>query len=118
MAVTETRSVEETIDAYLRAVAKPKRRGRRPSKETLQARLDKLEAAPPAQGAEGAKIAQQKLDLIDEIANYDQPDAREELEKAFIECGAVWAAENHVSRQAFASMGVPATVLKDAGIGI
>ena len=116
MAVTETRSAEEAIDAYLRVVGRPKRRGRRPSKETLQARLDKLEAAAPTQGAEGAKIAQQKLDLIDEITNYDQPDVREELEKAFIECGAAWAAENNISRQAFASMGVPVGVLRDAGI--
>jgi hypothetical protein len=86
---------------------------------------DTIDAAADAIAANGDEVAsyvaalrlqQRALDLhavADELRGGSGPGA---IEAAFIEVAGAWAAEHGISYAAFRAMGVPAAVLREAGV--
>ncbi|MCB0972103.1 MAG: hypothetical protein KDA97_11415 [Acidimicrobiales bacterium] len=83
----------------------------------MKKRLDKvtaeLETAEPLQRLQ---LTQEKLDLEDELASADTKVDLAELEQGFVESAAGYASRKGISYGAFRTVGVPAAVLRAAGI--
>lgn len=119
--ISEAHRQREVISAYLDAVGAPKRRGRRISTEELRDRLSSAEQEmQEATGVDRLKVAQSIIDLQERITEQEQAELTQqllgEMEKRFIEVAADYAERHKISRQAWREVGVPAKVLKDAGI--
>ena len=62
------------------------------------------------------QLTQERLDLIDELANMDRGVDISELEAEFTKVAKGYAERKGISYAAFRQTGVPAAVLKKAGI--
>ena len=62
------------------------------------------------------QLTQEELDLTDELSRMDQGVDIAELETAFIDVAGSYAERKGISYSAFRHIGVPASVLKAAGI--
>ena len=117
-ALAQGRAEGRTVRAYLEALEsnRPKR-GRKRTKESIAARLEtvavQLESADPLKRLQ---LAQEELDLSDELARMDQGTDLADLEEAFINVAASYAERKGISYAAFREVGVPASVLKAAGM--
>jgi hypothetical protein len=92
------------VRRYLTSLGSSKRKGRQLSVETLDARI--ASEADPVQ----------KLMLIDKRLKFERAPDSDALETAFTERARAWGEAHQVSYQAWREMGVPARVLKAAGI--
>ena len=117
-ALAEGRAQGRAVRLYLEALEanKPKR-GRKRTPESMKKRLEKvtaeLEAAEPLQRLQ---LTQEQLDLEAELAASETKVDMAELEQGFVASAAGYAARKGISYTAFRSVGVPAAVLKAAGI--
>ena len=117
-ALAQGRAEGRAVRAYLEALEsnRPKR-GRKRTKESITARLETL--AEQLEGADPLKrlqLAQEELDLTDELARVDQGTDIGDLEAEFIKVAPSYAERKGISYGAFREVGVPASVLKAAGI--
>jgi hypothetical protein len=62
------------------------------------------------------RLVQPRLDIHTELAGLDQAARLPELEEAFVNVAASWAKRTGVSAAALREVGVPASVLKRAGL--
>jgi hypothetical protein len=62
------------------------------------------------------ELIQQRLDVDAQLAQIDQAARLPELEKAFVSVAASWAKRTGVSAAALREVGVPASVLRRAGL--
>jgi hypothetical protein len=62
------------------------------------------------------ELIQQRLDIDAQLAQINQAQRLRELEKAFVEVAASWAKRSGISAAALCEVGVPASVLKRAGL--
>lgn len=112
------RAEGRAIRAYLEALEsnRPKR-GRKRTKESIKARLetlaDQLETADPLKRLQ---LAQEELDLSEELERMDQGTDLNELETEFVSVARSYAHRKGISYAAFREVGVSAAVLKEAGI--
>jgi uncharacterized protein YicC (UPF0701 family) len=112
------RAEGRSVRAYLEALdsSRPKR-GRKRTKDSISARLDKLDAEVDAADAlKRLQLTQERLDLIEELAGMDAGVDISELEAEFTRVAKGYAARKGISYAAFRHIGVPAAVLKRAGI--
>lgn len=106
------------VRAYLEALesSKPKR-GRKRTKESINRRLERidteLESADPLKRLQ---LTQEQLDLTEELEGMDSGVDLESLEDDFVEVARGYAERKGISYPAFRQIGVPASVLKRAGI--
>lgn len=106
------------VRAYLEALesSKPKR-GRKRTKDSIAGRLDKiddeLESADPLKRLQ---LAQEQLDLSEELEQMDSGVDLAKLEKEFAKVAKGYAERKGISYAAFRQIGVPAAVLKKASI--
>jgi uncharacterized protein YicC (UPF0701 family) len=112
------RAEGRAVRVYLEALEsnRPKR-GRKRTKESITARLEALSVE--VEGADPLKrlqLTQEEIDLTDELARFDQGVDLTELEDEFIKVAKPYADRKGVSYTAFRQVGVPASVLKAAGI--
>jgi hypothetical protein len=109
-----------TVDRYLSAVNTPKRRGRKVSKATLQQRLaDARLTAKSATGVEKVLAAQEIRDLQTRIASLDAAGGGNDLDRleaAFVKIAKQFGENRGIGYGAWRDAGVPAAVLKKAGI--
>ena len=113
------RAEGRAVRAYLEALesSRPKR-GRRRTKESIAARLESLaEQMESADPLKRLQLAQEELDLTDELARMDQAVDIGDLEAEFVKVASSYAERKGISYNAFRQVGVPASVLKTAGIG-
>lgn len=108
------------VRRYLEALEAAKgRSGRRRSPEVVQRQLDETTAAiPQASALERVHLLQRRLDLeeeLEETRRHSTPDLAE-FEAAFIEALPGYSRRKHLSYAAWREAGVPARVLKAAGI--
>ena len=108
------------VRRYLEALEATKSRsGRRRSVDVLQRQLDETSAAiPQASALERVHLFQRRLDLegeLEDTRRHSTPDLGE-LEAAFIEALPGYSRRKHLSYAAWREAGVPARVLKAAGI--
>ena len=113
------RAEGRAVRAYLEALesSRPKR-GRRRTKESIAARLESLaEQTESADPLKRLQLAQEELDLTAELARMDQAVDIGDLEAEFAKVALSYAERKGISYNAFRQVGVPASVLKTAGIG-
>jgi hypothetical protein len=108
-----------TVDRYLSAVNTPKRRGRKVSKSALQSRLtDARTRARSATGVDKVLAAQEVRDLQSRIAALDASSGGDikSLETAFVKIAKRFGENRGIGYGAWRDAGVPAVVLKRAGV--
>jgi hypothetical protein len=118
-ALAEGRTMSATVDRYLAAVNTPKRRGRKVSKATLEQRLVQAQGrANSATGVEKVLAAQEVRDLQSRIAQAKAGDGVDfkQLESAFVKIAKTFGENRGITYGAWRDAGVPADVLKRAGI--
>lgn len=117
-ALAAGREQGRAVKAYLEGLAanKPKR-GRRRSTESMQERMSEIESqladAPPLKRLQ---LTQEHIDLQDKLSSTDVEVDLSELEEDFIRVAKDYAENKKISYTAFRSVGVPADVLKKAGV--
>jgi hypothetical protein len=119
-ALAEGRTMSATVDRYLSSVNTPKRRGRKVSKASLQQRLvDARSRAKTASGVDKVLAAQEVRDLQARIASIDSAGGGSDLkslEAAFVKIAKQFGENRGIGYGAWRDAGVPAPVLKKAGI--
>lgn len=106
------------VRAYLEALesSRPKR-GRKRTKESIGRRLERieteLEAADPLKRLQ---LTQEQIDLSEELEGMDNGVNLTDLENDFVRVAQGYADRKGITYQAFRQIGVPASVLKRAGI--
>jgi hypothetical protein len=118
-ALAEGRTMSATVDRYLSAVNTPKRRGRKVSKSALEQRLAEARIkAKSATGVEKVLAAQDVRDLQLRIANMSVASGGDikSLEAAFVKIAKRFGENRGIGYGAWRDAGVPAVVLKKAGV--
>jgi hypothetical protein len=118
-ALAEGRTMSAAVDRYLSAVNTPKRRGRKVSKAALvQRHADATAKAKTATGVDRVLIAQELRDLETRIANVEATNSSDikGLESAFVKIAKRFGENRGISYSAWRDAGVPAVVLKKAGV--
>lgn len=119
-ALARGRELSRNVSAYLEALeSHAPKRGRKRTPESVTKRLAAIEAEwATASSLRALLLAQERRDLEAELASMNGSNGsnRAELESAFIASAAEYAQSKGVSYAAFREVGVPADVLKRAGI--
>lgn len=116
-ALAEGRRQARAIKSYLDALASRKP-GRPVTKEGLEARLDKIsrrleEADNPLDELD---LIQSRLDVQKALGEIEGARDLADLEKGFVEHAAAYSERKGISYTAWRQYGVPANVLRSAGI--
>lgn len=117
-ALAEGRRMSSTVDVYLRALNTPKKRGRQVSAEALRKRLtDAQTRSRTSTGIDRVLAAQEVRDLRARLASPSGNNVdMKALETAFARVAKKFSAARGVTYGAWRDAGVPADVLKRAGI--
>jgi hypothetical protein len=111
---TQGRAVRDYLDA-LDAI-KPKR-GRPRTTDSVQKQLSAVEAQlAEAKGADRVLLVQKRMDLAEELGSLAAKTDLSSVEDAFVEAAKDYSRRNGISYMAWREVGVPAAVLKRAGI--
>lgn len=107
-----------TIKAYLEATKRTRRPGRPVRPETLEKRLVSIEEQLGAERdpLKRVELQQRKLDVGEQLAELADVADMEELEQGFVEAVAGYSERKGISYAAWRAEGVPAAVLRRAGI--
>jgi hypothetical protein len=112
----ERRAETAAVAAYLTALRAPKVPARsRTSLEKRRAQIEQWIADEPSPLRE-VELIQQRLDIDAQLAQIDQAARLPELEAAFVKVAASWAKPSRISGAALREVGVPASVLRRAGL--
>ena len=106
------------VSRYLTALdsTKPKR-GRQRSTEKMQARIDELpDEIAQAKPLKKVHLIQELMDLQAELAKEEETVDISEVESEFIAIAAEYSGRKGISYAAWREVGVPASVLKAAGV--
>ena len=117
-ALAEGRSQGRAVRSYLEALEahKPKR-GRKRTPESMRARLATIEATiDNADPMSRLQLVQERLDLAEAIAAAETTVDLSELEDGFVASAAGYGERKGISYTAWREVGVPAAILKRAGI--
>jgi len=118
-ALAEGRTMSATVDRYLAAVNTPKRRGRKVSQAALVERLGAAQTrAKSATGVERVLAAQEVRDISSRIAAMQSAGTTDlkDLENAFVRVAKAFGEKRGIGYGAWRDAGVPAVVLKRAGV--
>lgn len=117
-ALAEGRQQSRAVRDYLEALetVKPKR-GRRRTADSIKKRLDAIEGSVDAAAPlNRLQLVQERIDLTTELATLDNAIDLTAVEAAFVKAAAGYAERKSISYAAWREVGVPAEVLKRAGI--
>ncbi|MET0421472.1 MAG: hypothetical protein ABW073_07185 [Acidimicrobiia bacterium] len=117
-ALAEGRAEGRAVKAYLEALDtnRPKR-GRKRTPDSIKKRLDAIESElADASPISRLQLIQERMDLGKELATLDTKVDMSAVEAAFVKTGATYARRKGISYAAWRELGVPADVLKRAGI--
>ncbi|MDH4276546.1 MAG: hypothetical protein OEW83_00525 [Acidimicrobiia bacterium] len=106
------------VRAYLEALesSRPKR-GRKRTKESIGRRLERIEVElEEADPLKRLQLTQEQIDLTEELDGMDNGVNITDLENDFVRVAEGYAERKGITYQAFRQIGVPASVLKRAGI--
>lgn len=106
------------VRAYLEALesSRPKR-GRKRTKESISRRLERIETElEEADPLKRLQLTQERLDLSEELEQMDNGIDLSRLESDFTKVAKGYAERKGITYAAFRQIGVPAAVLKKAGI--
>lgn len=117
-ALAEGRNQGRSVRRYLEALEahKPKR-GRKRTPESVQKRLDRIDAElAKADPLKRLQLIQERLDLKSELESAGTKVDLTELEQEFVSAAAAYSARKGISYAAWRELGVEAAVLKRAGV--
>lgn len=117
-ALAKGRAEGRVVRDYLEALraTKPKR-GRKRTPETIQKRLDTIDAElPMASAVDELLLSQERRDLEAELAAMNDQIDITALEDAFVEVAKSYSDSKQLSYAAWRDVGVQPSVLKRAGI--
>jgi hypothetical protein len=117
-ALAEGRAEGRAVRDYLEGLrsTRPKR-GRKRTPESIRDRLAKIEAAlVDASAIDELQLVQERRDLEAELEAMDSGVDMEALESAFVDVAKSYADRKGISYASWRDVGVPAAVLKRAGI--
>jgi hypothetical protein len=110
------RAETNAVAAYLTALRAPKVPAR--SRANLEKRRAQIEQwiAEESSPIREVELIQRRLDIDAQLAQIDKAARLPELEEAFIKVAASWAKRTGIGAAALREVGVPASVLKRAGL--
>jgi hypothetical protein len=117
-ALAEGRAEGRAVRDYLEGLrsTRPKR-GRKRTPESIRDRLAKIETAlVDASAIDELQLVQERRDLEAELEAMDSGVDMEALESAFVDVAKSYADRKGISYASWRDVGVPAAVLKRAGI--
>jgi hypothetical protein len=116
-ALAQGRKESRAIKSYLEALA-ARKPGRPVNKATLNKRLDRVNAklAESSDPLGRVELIQSRLDIAKALADSDIAEDMGALEAGFIEHAASYSERKGVSYTAWREFGVPASVLRAAGV--
>lgn len=116
-ALAQGRREARAIKAYLKALG-GRKPGRPVTRESLEQRLqrvnEKLDASDDP--LKSVEFVQARLDIKSALDNMENVERIDELEKGFIENAKTYSERKGLSYTAWRELGVPASVLRAAGI--
>jgi hypothetical protein len=117
-ALATGRTEGRIVRRYLEALESNRpRRGRKRTPESIERRLaaigDSIDSADPLTVL---KLTQERMDLEAELASMGAGEDLAELESEFVEVAASYSARQGISYNAWRQIGVPASVLREAGV--
>ena len=119
-ALADGRAMSAAVDRYLTSINTPKRRGRKVSTATLETRLRAAQArSRKAAGVEKVVAAQEVRDLRAKLAEAKGTGTGTDTkaaEAAFVKVARKFGESRGISYGAWRDAGVPAAVLKKAGV--
>jgi len=117
-ALAEGRRQSRAIKAYLEALDTPKRRGRPVTPETLQKKIDDLDAKLRAEPdpLRRVDLIQARLEAEEALSGLEATENLDGLEAGFVAYGSAYSDRKGISYAAWREAGVPAPVLKEAGV--
>jgi hypothetical protein len=113
------RAETKAVAAYLTALKGPRPSGSSKAKrEGLMRRRAQVEhwISEERSPIREVELIQQRLDIDAQLARIDQAARLPELEEAFVNVAASWAKRSGITAAALREAGVPASVLKRAGL--
>ena len=118
-ALAEGRTEGRAVKAYLEALEQNRpKRGRRRTPDSIKQRLSVIERElGDASPIHRLQLIQERMDLGKELATMDTKVDLTELESTFVKTASSYAERKGISYAAWRELGVPADVLKRAGIG-
>lgn len=116
-ALARGRLEARSIKTYLRALDS-RRPGRPVTKESLDKRLDRVDGklADESDPLKRVDLLQSKLDIENALANLEEGANIEELASSFVTHARSYSDRKGISYTAWRQFGVPADVLRKAGI--
>jgi hypothetical protein len=119
VALAEGRAEGRAVKAYLEALEQNRpKRGRKRTSESIKKRLSVIESSlDDASPIQRLQLVQERMDLGKELATIDTKVDLTALEQAFVKTAGGYSDRKGISYAAWRELGVPADVLKRAGIG-
>jgi hypothetical protein len=116
-ALAEGRRQSRAVKSYLEALNTETQTSGN-DEETLRKRLDKVERqiADEENPARRVELVQRRLDLENQLENVEEAPDLESLEKDFQDVVKDYSERKGISYKAWREVGVPASVLRDAGL--
>jgi hypothetical protein len=118
-ALAEGRNEGRAVRRYLEALeANRPKRGRKRTPDSMQKRLDRIEAEiVDADPLRRLQLVQERLDLQRALASSDAKEDLSQYEADFVKAAKGYSKRKGISYAAWRELGVPASTLKAAGIG-
>lgn len=117
-ALAKGRTQGRAVRDYLAALEQERKPGRKLDKPSIESRIKDVQQQVDAEPdpAKRVELIQKRLDYEQRLVNLqDEPDV-EALEAAFVSAAAEYSQRKGISYSAWREAGVPAAVLKQAGI--
>lgn len=117
-ALAEGRAEGHTVKNYLELLAETRpKRGRKRTRENIEARLTQInEDWDGASALKRLSLTQERLDLTEELGAMAETVDISEAEAAFVQIARSYSGRKGISYAAWRENGVPADVLRKAGI--
>jgi uncharacterized protein YicC (UPF0701 family) len=118
-AMAAGRAESRAVSNYLEAMAANKpRRGRKRTPESIKNRLETIEAElEEADMLSRVNLVQERMNLLEELGSLEDKIDLAEFEAEFIAVAANYSERRGITYAAWREIGVPADVLKRAGVG-
>lgn len=117
--VIAAKTEAQRISHYLRALETKKGRGPKKSPEVIERRLGEAKAkVPTSTGLRRLQAVQKVRNLERELAILSPNGSIEQYEKDFIASAKSYSQKNNIDYGSWRAVGVPARVLKKAGIAV
>lgn len=117
-ALAEGRRLGQAVREYLEGLEQHKpKRGRRRTPESIRKRLDSIsEKLKNASALEKVQLAQERIDLKSELQKLENKVDLSKLEEKFVKAAREYSKRKGLTYAAWREAGVPAEVLRKAGI--